>query len=1154
MNRQSINIPDGQARRKALDPERSFIVQAPAGSGKTGLLIQRYLSLLSRVRSPEEIIAITFTRKAAAEMKERVLLALQGAGSDDPPEEAHESLTWELAREVRRQDAAGGWNIMQNPSRLRISTIDSFCASLNFQMPILSGLGIQPEIMERAAPLYREAAANTVMELESAGDWSDAVEALIRHMDNHIGRVEELIAEMLSRRDQWLRHVVDASDMRIQRENLENALCRVIESALRNARLYMPEAVVRRLPEAARFAAKNLFAGAPGSGICACLEMWEIPECIPDELGTWHGIAELLLTKTGDFRKTADKRIGFPTGPDRPGGGNPDKAYFARQKSGFKGLLSEISGCREFAEALHAVRVLPEPYYTEEQWRLVEALFGILKLSVAHLHLVFEKYGGVDFTEVALRASSALGDTEAPTDLALLLDYGIHHILVDEFQDTSISQFELFLKLTAGWTPGDGKTFFAVGDPMQSIYSFREAEVGLFLKAWESGLGPHLPLERLTLCANFRSGKGIVDWVNRTFAAVFPEKNDLFTGAVAYSPSEAVHPEGDSPAIGVYPVIEGGEDRAAETVVDCILAARRNDPQGTIAILVRSRSHLKKILPGLRRAKIRYRAVEIESLGQRPVISDLTAISRALSHPADRVAWLGLLRAPWCGLSLDDLFALAGKDHENTIYDLTGDLDRLSRLSEDGRMRLERIRPVLTGAMEKRGRQPLRWLVEKTWTALGGPACVTEADICDASVYFDLLESRINGAVMTDYQSFEEEIRGLFSRPDPEAGDLLQVMTIHKAKGLEFETVILPGLEKAPRGDTDRLLLWQEIPDDELSRAGLLLAPIAETGTGKDPTYRYIKTLHMEKNAHETRRLLYVAATRARKRLMMVGCVNRMNTGEAALPDSRSLLHSLWPAVEEIFLSTCGEKGDAVAGEGAGVGVSSGGLPGKDATGAFPYIRRLSSRWKAPLPPGDIGGEDGNSAISMETADADDLKFDWAGITVRMTGTVVHRWLRIICETGIDRWDIQRVSTVSGQIRADLIGMGMGKDASSEATDMVVSALRATLADKTGRWLLSPHRGGKCEYPLCGLIDSRMVYVVIDRTFIDEKGTRWIVDYKSGIHRGGGIEEFMARERMRYDQQTARYAALMEKKEPGRQVLRALYFPMFSGWSVWPRE
>ncbi len=1151
MNIQSMKIPDADARREALNPEASFIVQAPAGSGKTGLLIQRYLSLLAGVGSPEEIIAITFTRKASAEMKERVLQALKRAGSNDPPETPHEKVTWQLARNVRRQNDMHGWHIMQNPARLRISTIDSLCASLTRQMPILSGFGMQPQIREYAAPLYREAAANTVMELESAADWSDAVEALIRHMDNNIGKVETLIAEMLSRRDQWLRHVVNASDKRLQRESLENTLSGVIEKALLRIRTHMPAAVVQRLPEAARFAAKNLFSRSPGSKICACLEMKTIPECIPDELETWKGIAELLLTKSGAFRKNADARIGFPTGADPSSGEKQGKAYFAHQKSEFKALLSEIADCEAFAAALHAVRLLPEPYYTDEQWHLVEAMFEILKLSLAHLHLVFGKYGGVDFTEIALRAESALGEAEAPSDLALLLDYSIHHVLVDEFQDTSISQFELLLKLTAGWTPGDGKTFFAVGDPMQSIYSFREAEVGLFLKAWEGGLGTHLPLKGLTLAANFRSEGGIVDWVNKTFERVFPGNNDPATGAVAYSPCEAVHPKGCSPAVSVHPIIDGDDFRVAETVVECILNARRMNPEGSIAILVRSRSHLKNILPVLRRSHIRYKAVEIDALGQRPVISDLTALTRALSHPADRVAWLALLRGPWCGLLLDDLFALAGEDHENTIYDLICDPERLSQMSGDGRLRLERILPVLKRAMGMRGRLSLRWLVEKTWTALGGPACVTEGDITDASAFFDFLESRIESFAMADYRTFEDELMRLFSHPDPESGDLVQVMTIHKAKGLEFETVIIPGLERAPRGDAERLLLWQEMPDEDLSRAGLLLAPIAEAGGGKEPTYSYIKNLHMEKNAHETSRLLYVAATRTRKRLHLAGCVNRINTGDPAIPDRRSLLYCLWPAVKDIYLSTGGDMqkdGEKDHGD------ASGDPAKKESPPDYPCIRRLFSRWKAPAPPVDVCITKPHAAISAGSAYADELKFDWAGITVRMTGTVVHRWLRNICETGLNGWDEDRIRAAAGKISANLISMGLERDQVNEAANLVVSALHSTIADETGRWLLSPHHGGKCEYPLAGLMDNRMVYVVIDRTFIDQNGTRWIVDYKSGIHKGGGIDAFMAQERMRYDKQTALYAALMEKKEPGRKIRRALYFPMFKGWCTWPEQ
>ena len=95
---------------------------------------------------------------------------------------------------------------------------------------------------------------------------------------------------------------------------------------------------------------------------------------------------------------------------------------------------------------------------------------------------MFAARGQVDFTEVAQARAARAGEDDAPTDLALALDYRIRHLLVDEFQDTSISQYELLARLTAGWQPGDGRTLFAVGDPMQSIYRFREAEVGVFLR------------------------------------------------------------------------------------------------------------------------------------------------------------------------------------------------------------------------------------------------------------------------------------------------------------------------------------------------------------------------------------------------------------------------------------------------------------------------------------------------------------------------------------------------------------------------------------------------------------------------------------------------------------------------------------------------
>ena len=127
-------------------------------------------------------------------------------------------------------------------------------------------------------------------------------------------------------------------------------------------------------------------------------------------------------------------------------------------------------------------------------------------MLVAQLQVVFKERGSVDFSAISLAALTALGTDDAPTDLALYFDVKLRHILVDEFQDTSITQHNLLRKLTAGWETNDGRSLFVVGDPMQSIYRFRQAEVGLFLQSQLQGIG-NIQLKPLQLTVNFRSEK-----------------------------------------------------------------------------------------------------------------------------------------------------------------------------------------------------------------------------------------------------------------------------------------------------------------------------------------------------------------------------------------------------------------------------------------------------------------------------------------------------------------------------------------------------------------------------------------------------------------------------------------------------------------------
>ena len=146
---------------------------------------------------------------------------------------------------------------------------------------------------------------------------------------------------------------------------------------------------------------------------------------------------------------------------------------------------------------------------------------------------------------------------------------------------------------------------------------------------------------------------------------------------------------------------------------------------------------------------------------------------------------------------------------------------------------------MLEQAIAERGRRPLRDWVEGVWFRLGGPACVEdETALEDAAAYFDLLEEAAEGADLADFEWFREQVNLLFAQPDARAGDGLQLMTIHKAKGLEFDTVILPGLGAIPRPEEQRLLLWLE------QNGELLLAPISEAGRDPDPIYTYLS--HVE--------------------------------------------------------------------------------------------------------------------------------------------------------------------------------------------------------------------------------------------------------------------------------------------------------------------
>jgi len=1092
---------DHAVRLEALDPGQSFIVRAPAGSGKTGLLIQRFLALLAHVEEPEEVVAITFTIKAADEMRNRVLDALEG---QDIPADEFEKRTQNLSNAVRERDLERGWQLAEQPGRLRILTIDALCLSLVRQMVWVSGAGGDIRPSEDTGELYRQSARNVFAHLtEHDSDWAPVIETVLALLDNNVPRFETLLVSMLARRDQWLRYLVEFSaDPDAQRLRLEAAMANGVTHELERLASSLPTDIERQLD-------------AVGKGVDALEFDAPFPGTDATDLCAWQALASCVLTKKGEPRKRFGKQDGFP-----------DDDHL---KADARAVCEALTEVPEFVARLQATRALPASHYSDDQWLRLKALVDVLRVVVAELWLVFQTTGEVDFIELVNRAKVALGEPEQPTDLALALDYRISHILVDEFQDTSLSQIDLLQRLTAGWQPGDGRSLLLVGDPMQSIYRFREADVGLYLDVRDHGIGQLRP-RALTLETNFRSRPAVVDWVNQAFPVVLPETDDVSSGAVAYSASQAQRSAVDESGVSVHCLVGDDGTEEAELVVSLVRQTRNQHPEHSIAVLVRARSHLVKLLAALGEAGVPFRGVDLDPLRGQPAVQDLLALTRALAYPADRIAWFSLMRAPWCGLSLADLTTLGVNSSDRILFDVLEGSLTTGQLSRDGQRRAVRLHEVMRDALRQRGRCSWCRLVEQTWLALGGPAVVDEDGLLNAQTYLGLLErldSRADGLDMTRLQRLVDE---RFSVPLPGDGQV-DIMTLHNAKGLEFDHVIVPGLEREPPADQKRVIEWSTRTDSRGSTE-LLVAPIHAVGAEPELIYTYLRRLESTKVRNESARLLYVASTRARETLHLIGNAKQTKAG-LAKPGNESLLARLWPVVESAYETALAEKVDTAE---ASTPVATG-----EHTNV---LRRLPSGWRSPVTAVYLAEPD------RPLGDAP-VEFEWAGASARHVGTVVHQMLCVMAEGELSAWTERRIAASTARWRAVLASLGVAPDELGAAAARVAEALKNVVGDARGQWLLlDSHQQARSEMALSGVLDGTIVNAVLDRSFIDKNGTRWIIDYKTGVHGGGHLDAFLDREQTRYRPQLERYARLMAGFED-RTTRLGLYFPLHGGWREW---
>ncbi|MES2604041.1 MAG: UvrD-helicase domain-containing protein, partial [Pseudomonadota bacterium] len=738
---------DQAARRLALEPHRSFCVLAPAGSGKTELLTQRLLKLLTVCEQPEQILAITFTRKAAGEMQARLLANLRVAANTPLAQDAelspHALTTRQLARAALAQDHQQGWNLLDNPQRLRLTTIDSFTSYLTARLPFAANFGARPELTTDTDAMFRQAVHATLALLEGDDAAANALSLLLPHLHNSHQTAESLLLDLLKKRADWLPLLTPlAGDPQRERRWLQDNMHSLLIEQLTTVRNQLLP-YQSTLMELVMFVVPYLEACGDLS-LSMLKDSAALPPASAAGVPAWQAMAQLFLKADGNFRAAVTKKQGFIAKADCKD--KAEAALVQGRKDMFKQLIAEMDAAGTLP-AWQSLLILPPAGYSEASWPVIAALLTLLPMLAAQLHIAMKGAGKIDHVETSLAALTALGSEEQPTDLALRLDYQLRHILVDEFQDTSHTQFTLLEKLTAGWHPGDGRTLFIVGDGMQSCYGFRNADVSLFLRARDAGIGS-VKLEPLQLSVNFRSNAGVVEWVNTVFAAAFPPQDDVLRGGVTYSHSEASKP---SEGAGVQCVLQysdkdeegddGDEDNTAspssikqqlrqqeaEAVAALCQRLQQEQPDDNIAILVRNRSHLTDVVQALRKRQLKWNASEIDRLLSYQEIADLHALLRALLNVADLTAWLALLRSPLIGLALADLELLATTAHQQQamLWSVLQDFTSLT-LSEDAQQRLQRCVPSLQRARQQRQQLPLRDLLEMTWLELGGASVLAD--------------------------------------------------------------------------------------------------------------------------------------------------------------------------------------------------------------------------------------------------------------------------------------------------------------------------------------------------------------------------------------------------------------------------------------------
>ena len=1007
---------DHQVRKKALG-QGSFIVQAPAGSGKTSLLVKRFLNRLLEVKSPKEVLALTFTNKAAAEMAQRLKEALEGKSKDNEIKK--------IVEKISKHALKNKWDEGYIDT-LMVMTIDKLALRLIKQTPILSSSGVNFLTDEDPDDLYRETIRETIT--------SNAENHLLfKYFDYDYHKLTEQLLALISKRDQWLPIV--SGLLRSDDKNIEeiygtyytNELNIWVEEKIKpnftNEDLKELEIIVSYLADNKNIDRKD-----------------KLRSSINYEF--WFYIRDLILTKSGkQIRKKIDTSSGFPAT-------NVGKEIKERLLKLIKLKNNKFNILIDFFNVTYHKNIV-------DIYPLITPFCLLLIDMVTRLNEKFKERRIIDFTQIMGNAVEALRDTHLP----LILDQNISHILVDEFQDTNESQLIFIELLTQNFAGNPDKSFFAVGDPMQSIYRFRKAEVEIFSRVQKSGISD-LKLTSLFLKVNFRSNKNIIDWLNNSFSKAFPLIDDSDEGSVPYSSCESSNNN-----------LEGGMELIALTcdtksktaqyeaealyVLNLIKDTRKSNPDASIAVLTRSKAHLNELITLINKkdSSIPIDAIEMSKILSNQTFQDILCLTKALFDFSDRTNWIAALKSPWCGLSINDLVLLFEKDHKSLVWELINNIDNTSRLDKNSARRLRSFVEVIRENIQYRGRISHRYFVEGIWRQLNGEESMVDSnDIQNIDLFLELLEEA-SEILSIDFIKLERLIENKFISKTSIQKNSIKFLTIQKSKGLEFDHVIIPNLNKRTRNEESDLVLYDK---STLS--------IKNPGNDKN-LHSYHAYKERKRLDNEKIRLLYVAMTRAKNKCYLIGTVKK--EGDLVTPNSGTFMNILWPFFSDKFTEIATPEDE------------------NSFEKFIPKLRRLNDNFYS----GD--------KRYKRSIDTEELSFCYPNMSTdiqRFTGNIVHKYLEIIVKKQLD---IDKILCNKLDYTESLyLGKNFKKKDIKIGLNLVKKSLEMLKKTSDGRWILNRYLADNSEVSYLLESNNTTTQHIPDRSFI-ENDIQWIIDYKT---------------------------------------------------------